>query len=100
GQAFWRGGILALIGGSHRGAEVDEWLHELCTREVITRTQSSTFPGEVKHVFRHSLIREAAYAMLTPDDRILGHKLGAEWLEEAGESDGMVLAEHFERGGQ
>ncbi len=99
GQAFWRGGVLALVGGSHRGAEVDEWLHELCTREVITRTQSSTFPGEVKHVFRHGLIREAAYAMLTPDDRILGHKLAAEWLEEAGESDGMVLAEHFERGG-
>ena len=99
GQAFWRGGILALVGGSHRGPEVDEWLHELCTREVITRTASSTFPGEVKYVFRHGLIREAAYAMLTPDDRMLGHRLGAEWLEEAGESDGMALAEHFERGG-
>jgi tetratricopeptide (TPR) repeat protein len=99
GQAFWRGGILALVGGSHRGAEVDEWLHELCTREVITRTASSTFPGEVKYVFRHGLIREAAYAMLTPDDRVLGHRLAAEWLEEAGESDGMALAEHFERGG-
>ena len=37
--------------------------------------------------------------MLTEDDRALGHRLAAEWLDGIGETDPMVLAEHFERGG-
>jgi tetratricopeptide (TPR) repeat protein len=38
--------------------------------------------------------------MLTESDRALGHLLAGQWLEQAGETDAMVLAEHFERGGQ
>src|SRR6185437_7588383 len=34
------------------------------------------------------------------EDRALGHRLGATWLERAGESDAMALAEHHRRGGQ
>jgi len=37
--------------------------------------------------------------MLTDDDRRLGHKLAAGWLEAHGESDPRLLAEHYERGG-
>jgi tetratricopeptide (TPR) repeat protein len=43
-------------------------------------------------------VRDAAYSMLTEEDRILGHRLAAEWLEGAGEPDALVLAEHYERG--
>jgi tetratricopeptide (TPR) repeat protein len=43
---------------------------------------------------------EAAYAALTENDRILGHKLAGAWLEAHGEQDFAVLARHFERGGQ
>src|SRR5439155_107651 len=49
--------------------------------------------------FRHALVREAAYAMLTPEDRALGHRLAGEWLDDAGESEAVVLAEHFAVGG-
>ena len=37
--------------------------------------------------------------MLTEDDRRLGHRLAAEWLEGHGERDPLVLAEHHVRGG-
>ena len=38
--------------------------------------------------------------MLTERDRVVGHKLAAEWLESVGEQDNLVLAEHFARGGE
>src|SRR5262249_12944869 len=46
----------------------------------------------------HALFREGAYATLTENDRALGHALAGDWLEARGESDAMMLAEHFERG--
>src|SRR5262249_45287238 len=50
--------------------------------------------------FRHALMREAAYALLTDADRALGHRLAAEWLSSRGEPDAFTLAEHFRKGGQ
>jgi hypothetical protein len=36
--------------------------------------------------------------MLTEQDRVLGHKLAGAWLSRHGETDPIVLAEHFEQG--
>src|SRR5262249_29960806 len=44
--------------------------------------------------------REAAYATLPAADRALGHLLAAAWLEQKGEREALVLAEHLERGGE
>src|SRR5262249_20706911 len=74
-------------------------LTELVAREMIVLRGSARFPGESEYVFRHALVREAAYAMLTEGDRKLGHQLAAEWLEKHGEPDAQSLAEHFERAG-
>ena len=49
-------------------------------------------------VFRHALMQEAAYDMLTAEDRVLGHRLAAEYLEATGAREAIVLAQHFERG--
>ena len=95
GQHFWRGGVAALTGSIRH----DEWIDELVEREVVGRVASSRFPGEDELQFRHALVREGAYAMLTDADRRLGHQLAGDWLERAGEGDPMVLGEHFERGG-
>jgi eukaryotic-like serine/threonine-protein kinase len=62
------------------------------------RRPSRRFPGEEEFAFRHALIREASYAMLTERNRALGHRLAARWLEQAGETDASVLAEHLSRG--
>jgi tetratricopeptide (TPR) repeat protein len=98
GERFWRGGVLALV-GEHRSSEVDDWLAELGRLEIVQRRDTSRFPDEQELGFRHALVRDAAYHMLTPEDQSLGHRLAAEWLDRAGERDPMVLGEHFERGG-
>ncbi|MCW5806255.1 MAG: protein kinase, partial [Deltaproteobacteria bacterium] len=103
GQAFWRGGVSALLGDTSRPEREKTgtrmWLEELIERELIARVASSRFPGEDEYQFRQSLVREAAYGMLTEGDRRLGHRLAGAWLEEVGEQESIVLAEHFERGG-
>jgi len=96
GQLFWRGAVGALLGA--KSAEATRWLDYLVEREVIIRRGRGKFPGEDEYAFRHGLVREAAYAMLAGEDRVLGHRLAAAWLEEAGERDALTLAEHFARG--
>ncbi len=96
GQTFWRGGVAALVGGPIH--PVARALDELATREIILRRRTSRVANEIEYNFHHALVRDAAYAMLTDADRALGHQLAGEWLERAGETDPMVLAEHFDRG--
>jgi tetratricopeptide (TPR) repeat protein len=98
GQSFWRGGVLALLGNNERTIPIAERIEELLEKELIVRQGKGRLPGEAEYSFRHAILREAAYGMLTPEDRELGHRLAAEWLEKAGERDAMVLAEHLERG--
>ena len=99
GQRFPRGGVLALLGAGP-SLDVELCLAELVRLETLVPRGESRFPGERDYAFRHGLVREAAYAMLTDEDRQLGHRLAAGWLEEAGESEHIVLAEHHERGGR
>jgi tetratricopeptide (TPR) repeat protein len=95
GRTFWPSGVRAL----HHDNDLPHWLAELERREVIAERKQSRVQGEPEYQFRHDLVRDAAYAMLTDDDRALGHRLAAAWLEQVGERDPSVLAEHFERGG-
>ena len=43
-------------------------------------------------------MRDAAYGLLTADDRVDGHRAAAHYLEARGEPDALVLAEHFHQG--
>ncbi|HEX5059885.1 MAG TPA: AAA family ATPase, partial [Kofleriaceae bacterium] len=99
GAQFWRGGVAKLLGGEARDSSVRAWLDELVERELIAMAPGSRFTDEDEYLFRHAIVREAAYAMLTDSDRKLGHRLAGEWLQYAGETEAMVLAEHYERGG-
>jgi tetratricopeptide (TPR) repeat protein len=99
GEAFWVGSVAALVGGEARQRGVAQGLEALMEREILVRRPESRFPGEEELSFRHALLREGAYAMLTEADRTLGHRLAGEWLEKKGEQDARGLAEHFEKGG-
>jgi tetratricopeptide (TPR) repeat protein len=89
--------VLSLL-GAQRATEAVQWLDYLAEREVIVKRGRGKFPGEEEYSFRHALVREAAYAMMVGEDRVLGHRLAAAWLEESGERDALTLAEHFDRG--
>ena len=97
GEVFWGGGVAALL-GAEESARTGEWVGELVLREIVTQLRDSRVPGEVEYAFRHALVRDAAYAMLTERDRALGHRLAAVWLESRGEHEALVLAQHYDRG--
>jgi tetratricopeptide (TPR) repeat protein len=100
GDRFTCGGVVALLGAALQRREVDAWLEVLAERELIQPASAPGCDDDVRYVFQHSLVREAAYAMLTDADRVLGHRLAAEWLEASGRADAIALAEHFRRGGE
>ncbi len=100
GEVCWEGGVTVLLGGAMGSTMVGDWLGRLVEQELLAVRPHSRFPGERELAFRHALLREGAYATLTEDDRRLGHRLAGEWLEQHGETDPMVLAGHFERGGE
>jgi tetratricopeptide (TPR) repeat protein len=100
GGSFARGGVRALLGGSIAPTQVDAWLRLLVTREVLAPRGRERYVDDAEYSFRHALVREAAYGMLTPEDRALGHRLAGRWLEQAGDADATLLAGHFEQGGE
>jgi tetratricopeptide (TPR) repeat protein len=94
GQSFTADGVKALVGEMH-DEDVDRWLEILVAKEILfTRPVGASR----QHVFRHGLLHQAAYAMLSPKEEVDGHYLAGDFLEEAGERDAIVLADHFEKG--
>jgi len=100
GEVCWEGAVTVLLGGAMSATMVGDWLAKLVEQEVLAARPTSRFVGEQEFAFRHALLREGAYATLTEEDKRLGHRLAGEWLEQRGEGDPMVLAGHFERGGE
>lgn len=90
-------GLRALVGGH---TDLTLALRSLVEHEILERRRPTEATGDVEYAFRHALVRDAAYALLVDEDRILGHRLVAEWLEVRGNADPAVLAEHFHLGGE
>lgn len=99
GEVFWSGAVASLLGGQERATSLRDRLRQLLDMELLMKRGESRFPGEDEYAFRHALLREGALAMLTEEDRRLGHRLAGEWLLARGEQDALALAEHFEQGG-
>jgi hypothetical protein len=96
GVTFWQDGVAALLG--QPAATVAPLLAELGEGEWLSPRRQSRFAGQPELIFRHALVREAAYATLTEVDRARGHRAAAAWLAHAGEPDALVLAGHSLRG--
>jgi tetratricopeptide (TPR) repeat protein len=93
GQTFSADGVSAVV---EDGAAVRSALEVLEGREIVLPRPAG---GARQFTFRHALLREGAYEMLTEEDRRLAHGRAGEYLEGQGEHDAIVLVEHFERGG-
>ncbi|MCG8416654.1 MAG: protein kinase [Proteobacteria bacterium] len=96
GNNFWPGGVAELLHVS--STEIAQLVASLADRELIRKQRSSRLVGQEQYTFHHALTREAAYAMLTADDQSAAHRAAGRWLERAGESDPVVLAQHYRCG--
>jgi tetratricopeptide (TPR) repeat protein len=97
GGTFWAGGVAAILGDA---GDLAEWLPVLIEREMIVARRESRIPGESELAFRHTLVREGAYAAWGDAERERAHRAAGDWLEARGEVDPILLAEHFRRGGE
>jgi tetratricopeptide (TPR) repeat protein len=105
GEVFWEGGVAALVRGWFPVSRVGDWMMALVDREFLQGRTGGGSSDQQRFAFRHALMREAAYASLTGQERMLGHRLAAEWLEQGEENGTLVqagshgfIAQHFMRG--
>jgi len=104
GESFSPEGVQALL-GEREAERALARLAELRAAELVlprspaAERDDTARPAEL-YAFRHALVRDAAYATFTDEDRALGHRLAAGWLERRGDAEPAVLAEHYARGGR
>ncbi|HEX8107309.1 MAG TPA: protein kinase, partial [Kofleriaceae bacterium] len=98
GTTFWRDGVAELCGLDRASPELDANLAVAVDQEMIERAKESRFASEIQYAFRHALMRDAAYGLLTDQDRREGHRHAAQYLERIGEPDPGVLADHYREG--
>ncbi|TKD05313.1 serine/threonine-protein kinase PknK [Polyangium fumosum] len=99
GETFWVGGVRRIVAAWGARDDVDGWLGRLVEEELVELHKESRFPRETQMGFRHALVKDAAYGLLTEADRQNAHLAAGAWLEGAGEADAMALAGHAEQGG-
>ena len=100
GRTFWSSGVAALLGLPGGDPEFEEWLAKLIDTEMIEPHADSRLAEQKEYGFRHALIQEAAYTLLTDNNILTGHRLAAEFLESAGERDPATIAEHYVLGSE
>lgn len=93
GEVFWSEGLAALL-----DQECDAELAALVGEEIIFQHTSTRISGHAQWAFRHSMVRDTAYASLLDDDRSRFHRRAAEWFVLVGAPDPAALAMHAEAG--
>lgn len=96
GETFWEEGLSSLLGD---GTDVDAVLQRLVMTEVVVQSSGRKLAGG-EFVYRHGILRDAAYAMLDGADKVELHRRAADWLERREQHDPLVLAEHLEKAEQ
>jgi hypothetical protein len=81
GDSFEFEAVLSLLGLKGRPA-LEETLARLVDADLIRRLDEA----RGLYAFRGRLVREAAFAMLSPADRALGVARARQWLEESGKT--------------
>ena len=96
GDRFW-GRALHALGASDVAASLQRlWREDLV---VAVPTKDVRLAGLDEHAFRHGVVREVAYAMLTPDQRRGLHLAAARWFEAAAPGVPEEAAHHLAAAG-
>ncbi|MBM7118183.1 serine/threonine-protein kinase [Archangium primigenium] len=98
GHAFWAEGVRTVLDAP--AGTLDEPLRHLLEQEIIGQADTSRFSSVSEYRFRHALVRDAVLALVPEAERAEGHRRVGAWLEAQGEPDALVLATHFQQGGQ
>jgi class 3 adenylate cyclase/tetratricopeptide (TPR) repeat protein len=99
GKVFWRGALGAVTDDAGQLGDV---LGALERRDLIRRDRESAIEGDPQYAFKHVLIRDAAYDMLTRPQRRERHRRVAQFLEHetsAGGETTAPLARHWREAG-
>ncbi|KAF0240224.1 MAG: adenylate/guanylate, partial [Planctomycetota bacterium] len=96
GRTFWRGLLTKIL-----GVPAEPLIEEAHLRQMVFPRDGSLLPGDSEHVFKHALLRDAAYSLLPKKDRARLHLRVAELLPGGGGRKIAILAAgHREAAGQ
>lgn len=96
GERFWRSGLLA-ISSTNSSEDVDAALQHLAKSELIAVRPHSAHAHDVEFCFRHSLVHEAVYGLLSDAQRLEWHARAGAYLASTDPEDSLAVAEHFTR---
>jgi len=100
GKTFWRGALERIAGGSDG---IPGLLGALERRDLVVRDTRSIIEGEHQYSFKHVLIREVAYELLSRARRQERHAAVAHFFEESTAELGEIttaLARHWRDAGE
>ncbi|KAF0240455.1 MAG: adenylate/guanylate [Planctomycetota bacterium] len=98
GRAFWTK-LLSNLAGCDAGPAIAEARR----RQLVFAQAGSLLPGDDQHLFRHALIRDAAYGLVTKKERARLHSATAALLEtriaDGGRRVKVLAARHRDEAG-
>lgn len=95
GRVFWSGaiGALAVVPPT----ALRNALAELVRVDLVQRSWSSSFTGQLEYTFWHAIVRDVAAARLAPGDLLSVHLRTAEWLRSVSLNRLSDVAEQLAR---
>ncbi len=96
GERCWDLGVTEILGDD---IDVRNALETLADGELLLRVPEARFAGAREYRFRHALLRDATYQMMTDEDRRAAHRVAGYWLECYDAKDSSTIAGHFEAAG-
>lgn len=98
GEVFWENGVHRLLASTHGEEQVHKTLEDLIREEIIEKSPEGRFVKESQYYFRHALVRDGAYKLISEEEMIPWHAMAGRFLEDAGEREGIILADHYRLG--
>lgn len=104
GRTFWDGLLRALTDNETHAQHIKEHLSNLRERGLIFSHERSSIQGHQEYLFKHALVRDAAYETVLLKHRRIYHSQVAAWIEanagERLEEHLALIASHYVAGGQ
>lgn len=98
GEMFWENGVQQLLAATHGDVELHTTLEELVQDEILEQAADGRLVNDAQYQFRHALVRDASYGLVSEEEKCLWHATAGQFLEAAGEKDAGLLADHYRLG--